>query len=267
MPDDYVWGIAFSTLGKYETTTQHHGRGIRKLSHRFFVHFVGQLCWLCGNWYIWGNSVVPSITAAVIFLKMGRVYFNNALHLPSILCDHSGQRFRGKRQLLLLMNMATAGGFPGMVAKNAGLHLNVCQSCVEFVVKTQRVWRIGIVFLLLKSFRPIQTIAWLWDVGSVWGSDPGRDGVARMKPTKLARVTSPVHKTTGSQPTSQPRSPLSGGAGDPRSASHWVVDVHQSQITCGFGWMEDECRRRQKGVSVWRWGSAMNTDISTRKEM
>ena len=39
------------------------------------------------------------------------------------LCDHSGRGFRVIRQMLILINIVTAGGFPGirMVGKNAGL--------------------------------------------------------------------------------------------------------------------------------------------------
>ena len=45
------------------------------------------------------------------------------MHKPRVLCGTERRRFRGNRQLFLLIYMATAGGFPrtlhGMAAKNA----------------------------------------------------------------------------------------------------------------------------------------------------
>ena len=63
----------------------------------------------------------PGTAALFDMTWLGRLHCmtrNPVSIYPCVLCDHSGREFRGIRQLLLLIYMATAGGFPGIPVRN-----------------------------------------------------------------------------------------------------------------------------------------------------
>ena len=61
----------------------------------------------------------------------------------------------------------------------------------------------------------------------------GEKDVVWVKTNQSGQGGPPIHRATGSHPTSQERSPTSGG--DSRSASYSVDYVHQVRITQGVG--------------------------------
>ena len=85
-------------------------------------------------------------------------------------------------------------------------------------------------FVGLKPFRPIRTIAELWDVGKEGDSDPGEIDATRVNQYQTGQSEPPSAHGLVCTPSASDGHPTPGvGRGDSSSASYPADDVHQAR--------------------------------------